>query len=84
MHAVDRLLPDVRARIESNLLVGVQRELTYQLGDGSYSAFGEQDGEGSMWLTAFVLQVRGRARPSGPEETWRRPYSFEAAGPLAE
>merc|ERR1719265_1860537 len=38
-------------------MIGFQRELTYGLSDGSFSAFGESDGEGSMWLTAFVIQV---------------------------
>jgi CD109 antigen len=57
LQAVDRLSPELRGRLENNLLVGFQRELTYMLRDGSFSAFGESDGEGSMWLTAFVLQV---------------------------
>lgn len=55
--ALDRLGPDMRERLTRNLMVGFQRELTYGLSDGSFSAFGESDGEGSMWLTAFVIQV---------------------------
>lgn len=35
---------------------GYQRQLHYQRIDGSYSAFGEKDKEGSTWLTAFVLK----------------------------
>ncbi|XP_071492308.1 pregnancy zone protein-like [Diadema antillarum] len=35
---------------------GYQRELTYQLPDGSYSAFGIRDVHGSTWLSAFVLK----------------------------
>ena len=57
LRPVDRLTPELRQRLESNLLVGFQRERTYALRDGSFSALGEQDGEWSMRLTAFVLQV---------------------------
>ncbi|KAG7175154.1 Alpha-2-macroglobulin-like 6 [Homarus americanus] len=35
---------------------GYQRELRYRREEGSYSAFGEQDQEGSTWLTSFVLK----------------------------
>ena len=35
---------------------GYQRQLTYRRHSGSYSAFGESDTSGSMWLTAFVLK----------------------------
>ncbi|XP_062505967.1 C3 and PZP-like alpha-2-macroglobulin domain-containing protein 8 isoform X2 [Corticium candelabrum] len=40
---------------------GYQREMTYQREDGSYSAFGNSDRCGSMWLTAFVLRSFGQA-----------------------
>ncbi|XP_059211837.1 CD109 antigen [Centropristis striata] len=42
---------------------GYERELTYQRGDGSFSAFGEQDASGSTWLSAFVLRCFLQARP---------------------
>ncbi|WAQ99032.1 CD109-like protein [Mya arenaria] len=42
---------------------GYQRELTYQHKDGSFSAFGERDPSGSMWLSAFVLKSFVQARP---------------------
>jgi len=32
------------------LLLGYQRELTYQRDDGSFSAFGNRDPSGSIWL----------------------------------
>ncbi|RWR99948.1 thioester-containing protein-like protein, partial [Dinothrombium tinctorium] len=35
---------------------GYQRELTYRHNDGSFSAFGVSDRNGSIWLTAFVLK----------------------------
>nr|CAD7447751.1 unnamed protein product [Timema bartmani] len=39
-----------------------QRELNYRHTDGSYSAFGNSDSSGSMWLTAFVLKSFAQAR----------------------
>eukprot|EP00456_Euglypha_rotunda_P013058 TRINITY_DN1381_c0_g1_i5.p1 TRINITY_DN1381_c0_g1~~TRINITY_DN1381_c0_g1_i5.p1 ORF type:complete len:961 (+),score=144.04 TRINITY_DN1381_c0_g1_i5:299-2884(+) len=44
-----------------NMKIGYQRELTYRHGDGSFSAFGESDGQGSMWLTAFVVKTFAQA-----------------------
>ncbi|XP_035316208.1 murinoglobulin-2-like isoform X1 [Cricetulus griseus] len=43
---------------------GYQRELNYKHKDGSYSSFGDQDGqsEGNTWLTAFVLKSFAQAR----------------------
>lgn len=35
---------------------GYERELKYQRKDGSFSAFGDSDKEGSTWLTAFVIR----------------------------
>ena len=40
---------------------GYQRELRYRHKDGSYSAFGESDPSGSMWLTAFVVKSFAQA-----------------------
>jgi len=45
------------------IITGYQRELTYRHADGSYSAFGSSDAEGSLWLTAFVVRSFARARP---------------------
>ena len=41
---------------------GYQRELTYRHTDGSYSAFGNNDDSGSMWLTSFVLKSFAQAQ----------------------
>ncbi|XP_067949557.1 CD109 antigen-like [Watersipora subatra] len=41
---------------------GYQRELTYQREDGSFSAFGQSDRSGSMWLTAFVVKSFQQAK----------------------
>uniref|UniRef100_W5MEU5 C3 and PZP like alpha-2-macroglobulin domain containing 8 n=1 Tax=Lepisosteus oculatus TaxID=7918 RepID=W5MEU5_LEPOC len=51
-----QLSPEVETEATDYLLQGYQRQLTYKRQDGSYSAFGERDSSGSMWLTAFVLK----------------------------
>jgi CD109 antigen len=54
--------PEIQAKAEMFIITGYQRQLTYQHTDGSFSAFGEGDPEGSLWLTAFVLQSFSSAR----------------------
>jgi len=51
------LKPEVMAKAELLMLTGYQRELTFRRNDGSFSAFGQSDKEGSLWLTAFVLKT---------------------------
>ncbi|XP_056388766.1 alpha-2-macroglobulin-like protein 1 [Hyla sarda] len=41
---------------------GYQRQLSFKHYDGSYSAFGIIDKEGSTWLTAFVLKCFSQAK----------------------
>eukprot|EP00240_Pyramimonas_obovata_P000253 CAMPEP_0118924314 /NCGR_PEP_ID=MMETSP1169-20130426/2500_1 /TAXON_ID=36882 /ORGANISM="Pyramimonas obovata, Strain CCMP722" /LENGTH=1526 /DNA_ID=CAMNT_0006865411 /DNA_START=128 /DNA_END=4708 /DNA_ORIENTATION=+ len=50
-----------RERAVRNMKMGYQRELNYRHEDGSFSAFGPSDGDGSTWLTAFVLKVFSQA-----------------------
>lgn len=57
-----QLKPEVQAKAEMLLVTGYQRELTYRHSDGSFSAFGEQDESGSLWLTAFVLKTFAQAK----------------------
>lgn len=57
-----QLKPEIQAKAEALLVTGYQRELTYRRSDGSFSAFGEQDEEGSLWLTAFVLKTFAQAK----------------------
>ncbi|MBN2110945.1 MAG: alpha-2-macroglobulin [Methanosarcinaceae archaeon] len=54
--------PELKAKAEMYLVTGYQRELTYRHSDGSFSAFGESDPEGSLWLTSFVLSQFSGAR----------------------
>uniref|UniRef100_A0A8B9H8M1 C3 and PZP like alpha-2-macroglobulin domain containing 8 n=2 Tax=Astyanax mexicanus TaxID=7994 RepID=A0A8B9H8M1_ASTMX len=57
-----QLSPEVKSEATDYLLQGYQRQLTYKRQDGSYSAFGERDSSGSMWLTAFVLKSFAQSR----------------------
>ena len=60
-----QLKPEVMAKAEMLMLTGYQRELTYRRTDGSFSAFGQRDKSGSLWLTAFVLKTFAQA--NGPD-----------------
>jgi len=62
LDATDQLSPEVRAEAEHFITVGYQRQLTFRHEDGSFSAFGESDESGSLWLTAFVLGTFSGAR----------------------
>ncbi|GAB6025187.1 C3 and PZP-like, alpha-2-macroglobulin domain containing 8 [Chamberlinius hualienensis] len=56
-----QLTESMSQTIISHLKQGYQRELNYKRSDGSYSAFGSSDSEGSIWLTAFVLKSFAKA-----------------------
>jgi CD109 antigen len=56
-----QLKPEIMAKAEILMITGYQRELTYRHRDGSFSAFGESDEEGSLFLTAFVLKCFAQA-----------------------
>lgn len=58
----NQLKPETMAKADKLMLTGYQRELTYRRNDGSFSAFGQSDKEGSLWLTAFVLKCFSQAR----------------------
>ena len=57
-----QLKPEIMAKAEHLMTVGYQRELTYRRQDGSFSAFGDSDKEGSLWLTAFVMKTFAEAK----------------------
>ncbi|ERE67117.1 alpha-2-macroglobulin-like protein 1 [Cricetulus griseus] len=56
------LTEEIRSRAVGFLEKGYQQELMYKHSNGSYSAFGEQDGNGNTWLTAFVTKCFGQAQ----------------------
>ncbi|GIY39970.1 alpha-1-inhibitor 3 [Caerostris extrusa] len=62
-----RITDEIKDNCLKNMKIGYQRELTYRHKDGSYSAFGSSDPEGSLWLTAFVVRQfeNGCFEPSG-------------------
>lgn len=57
-----QIKPEIMAKAEKLMITGYQRELTYRRSDGSFSAFGQSDDEGSLWLTAFVLKSFAEAK----------------------
>ena len=61
LDASDQLQPAIMAQAERFMTTGYQRQLTYRREDGSFSAFGESDASGSLWLTAFVLKSFAQA-----------------------
>jgi hypothetical protein len=62
LRASRQLKPEIMAKAEKLMITGYQRELTYRRSDGSFSAFGQSDSEGSLWLTGFVLKSFAQAR----------------------
>ncbi|XP_045203101.2 alpha-2-macroglobulin-like isoform X2 [Mercenaria mercenaria] len=52
-------------KIKNVLMTGYQRQLIYQRSDGSFSAFGDADSVGSLWLTAFVIKSFAQAHSLG-------------------
>jgi len=79
--ATGQLTPEIRAKAEEFITCGYQRELTYRHQDGSFSAFGESDESGSLWLTAFVLGTFSAARDV---QTIDETILTEAAGWVAD
>ncbi|KAM6292751.1 alpha-2-macroglobulin-like protein 1 [Porphyrio hochstetteri] len=57
-----QLTPEIKERATGFLRNAYQMQLLYRQRDGSYSVFGQQDGEGNTWLTAFVVKSFGQAR----------------------
>ncbi|ELU17719.1 hypothetical protein CAPTEDRAFT_165779 [Capitella teleta] len=53
----------IKRKCKDYMKTGYQRELNYQRNDGSFSAFGNRDVEGSTWLSAFVVRCFNQARP---------------------
>ncbi|EGW04143.1 Murinoglobulin-2, partial [Cricetulus griseus] len=64
LNETQQLTQNIKSKAIGYLTEGYQRELNYKHKDGSYSAFGDQDGQsqGNTWLTAFVLKSFAQAR----------------------
>ncbi|XP_052800199.1 CD109 antigen-like isoform X1 [Mya arenaria] len=61
LQASNQLTPEIADMAKHYMNRGYQRELTFQRSDGSFSIWGQQDYQGSMWLTAFVLKSFSQA-----------------------
>ncbi|NWV38184.1 OVOS protein, partial [Grantiella picta] len=62
LNKTGQLTEEIRIRGTGYLSTGYQRQLSYKHRDGSYSSFGLRDGEGSVWLTAFVYKSLEQAK----------------------
>ncbi|KAK7826261.1 hypothetical protein U0070_021275, partial [Myodes glareolus] len=62
LNETQQLTEKIKSAAIEYLSAGYQRELNYKHNDGSYSAFGDRDGQGNTWLTAFVLKSFSQAR----------------------
>jgi len=62
LNKTNQMTKKIKEKSLNFMRTGYQRELTYKHKDGSYSAFGERDVNGSTWLTAFVLKSYAQAR----------------------
>ncbi|XP_062903321.1 murinoglobulin-2-like [Mobula hypostoma] len=63
LQTTHQLTPKIKDKALGFLRTGYQRQLNYKHSDGSFSAFGSDDPEGSTWLTAFVLKSFLHAQP---------------------
>ncbi|HSW57784.1 MAG TPA: alpha-2-macroglobulin family protein, partial [Dehalococcoidales bacterium] len=62
LKASGQLKPEIMAKSEKLMLTGYQRQLTYRRSDNSFSAFGQSDATGSLWLSAFILKCFSEAK----------------------
>ncbi|XP_064608554.1 CD109 antigen-like [Liolophura sinensis] len=56
LQSVGQLTGERRRQAIDFISQGFQRQMNYRRNDGSYSAFGNRDKEGNLWLTAFVAK----------------------------
>ncbi|XP_076755631.1 CD109 antigen isoform X1 [Xylocopa sonorina] len=64
----NQLTQAVQGKALRYMEIGYQTELTYRHDDGSFSAFGMSDSNGSTWLTAFVAKAFKQASAYIPIE----------------
>ncbi|XP_012136997.1 thioester-containing protein 1 allele R1 isoform X2 [Megachile rotundata] len=69
LKSTNQLTQAVQGKALRYMEIGYQRELTYRHNDGSFSAFGMSDSNGSTWLTAFVAKAFKQAATYIPVET---------------
>jgi CD109 antigen len=78
LEATGQLTNSLRSKAISYAEDGYQRQLTYKHNDGSFSAFGMSDPNGSTWLTAFSVSAFSLASNyiSVDSEVIRRAFNF--------
>ncbi|GFO15937.1 alpha-2-macroglobulin-like protein, partial [Plakobranchus ocellatus] len=62
LNSTGNLQETTRQAALNNMEKGYQRALNYRHKDGSFSAFGNKDPKGSIWLTAFVVKSFAQAQ----------------------
>ncbi|XP_029415660.1 pregnancy zone protein-like isoform X2 [Nannospalax galili] len=64
LNETQQLTENIKSQAISYLVSGYQKQLNYKHSDGSYSTFGNSNGntQGNTWLTAFVLKAFAQAQ----------------------
>ncbi|GFN89996.1 alpha-2-macroglobulin-like protein [Plakobranchus ocellatus] len=62
LYSTGNLKDTTRQAVLNNMEIGYQRTLNYRHKDGSFSAFGDKDPTGSVWLTSFVVKSLAQAK----------------------
>jgi CD109 antigen len=60
---VEKITPDVEAKLKAYMEVGYINQLNFQRNDGSFGYWGKSDTYSSTWLTAFVMKYLAEATP---------------------
>nr|XP_033780456.1 uncharacterized protein LOC117350314 [Geotrypetes seraphini] len=63
LNSSGQLTESIKAKALRYIEAGYQRFQDYRRVDGSFSAFGERDQEGNMWLTALAVKCLYAAKP---------------------
>ncbi|XP_073402565.1 alpha-2-macroglobulin-like protein 1 isoform X2 [Dendrobates tinctorius] len=63
LEKTNQLTSEIKSKATNFMKKGYQRQLGYKRQDGSYSAYGKDDHEGNMWLTAFVVKTFSKSKP---------------------
>lgn len=58
----NQLTPENHEKILTHIELGYQKQLNFRKTDGSFSAFGNLDGNGSTWLTAYAVRYFRKAQ----------------------
>ncbi|GFN91719.1 alpha-2-macroglobulin-like [Plakobranchus ocellatus] len=62
LYSIENLQETTRQAALKHMEIGYQRAINYRHKDGSFSAFGDKDPKGSVWLTSFVVKSFAQAK----------------------